>query len=221
MGMSMSSDPFLWLALGSAALSAVLLIWFLVRRPALTKMTKVVLLFGIGILPIATAGNGNVAGYHATKTTKFCSSSCHVMVPYGNDSWNPKSESLAARHARNEQFGHENCYACHADYGMFGTITTKIGGLRHVYEYTLNYHQMTEEEALVDMEIRQPFSNATCIRCHSTQNPNWNKVGDHASTLDRVRAGTLSCASVGCHGPAHPFSKEAKRRAGKLIGVAP
>ncbi|MEJ7601817.1 MAG: NapC/NirT family cytochrome c [Kofleriaceae bacterium] len=217
----MSSDPFLWLALGSAALAAVLLIWFLLRRPALTRMTKVVLLFGIGILPIATATNGNVAGYHAMKTTEFCSSSCHVMTPYGNDSLDPKSESLAARHARNAQFGHENCYACHADYGMFGTITTKLGGLRHVYEYTFNYHQMSEEEALVKMEIRRPFSNATCMQCHSTQNPTWNKVGDHASTLERVRAGTLSCASEGCHGPAHPFSKDAKRRAGKLSAVAP
>jgi len=213
MATSISSDPFLWLALGSAALATVLLLWFLVRRPKLTRATKLVLLLGIGLFPLMTAGTGNVAGYHATKTTTFCTTGCHVMTPYGADSLNPKSESLAARHARNDEFGHENCYACHADYGMFGTITTKIGGLRHVYEYTLHYHQLTEEEALVKMEIRRPFKNETCMRCHSTENPTWNKVGDHASTLDRVRAGTLSCASAGCHGPAHPFSKEAKKRA--------
>ena len=218
---SISSDPFLWLALGCAAIATVLLLWFLVRRPALTRATKLVLLLAIGLFPLATAGTGNVAGYHATKTTKFCSTGCHVMTPYGNDSLDPKSESLAARHARNEAFGKENCYACHADYGMFGTITTKIGGLRHVYEYTFHYHQLTEEEALVKMEILHPFRNETCMRCHSTQNPNWNKVGDHASTLDRVRAGTLSCASVGCHGPAHPFSKAAKKRAGVTLEVPP
>jgi len=209
----MSSDPFLWLALGSTAISVLLLGWYLVRRPPLTRATKLVLLLGIGVLPLMTAGTGNVAGYHATKTTTFCSSSCHVMTPYGNDSLDPASTTLAARHARNAEFGHENCYACHADYEMFGTITTKIGGLRHVYEYTFNYHQLSTEAALVKMEIRRPFANATCMRCHSTQNPTWNAVGDHASTLDRVRAGTLSCASEGCHGPAHPFSKAAKRRA--------
>ncbi len=209
----MSSDPFLLLAMSTALLSAVVLVWYLGRRPALTRMTKLALLFGIGILPIATAANGNIAGYHATKTTKFCASSCHVMLPYGRDSWNPNSTSLAARHARNKAFGDENCYMCHADYGMFGTITTKIGGMRHVYEYLMHYHSTPEEEFLVEVKIRQPFSNAKCIRCHSTDNPLWNKVGDHASALEEVRTDKVSCASVGCHGYAHPFSKEAKKRA--------
>jgi nitrate/TMAO reductase-like tetraheme cytochrome c subunit len=212
---SMFSDPFLLVAVACAVIATVLLVWYLVRRPALTRAIKVTLLFAIGILPIAAATNGNVAGYHATKTTRFCSS-CHVMTPYGDDSVDPKSVSLAARHARNEAFGSENCYACHADYGMFGTITTKLGGMRHVYEYTFNYHQLSTEEALVKMEIRRPFPNATCIRCHSTQNPLWNQVGDHASSLAAVRAGTMSCASDGCHGAAHPFSKEAKLRAGSV-----
>jgi len=146
------------------------------------------------------------------KTRKFCSS-CHVMTPYGDDSADPKSMGLAARHGRNEAFGKENCYTCHADYGMFGTITTKLGGLRHVYEYTFNFHQLSLEEALPKIHIRKPFPNATCIRCHSTENPLWKKIGDHASTLVEIRAGTLSCASAGCHGAAHPFSHEIHERA--------
>lgn len=215
---SMFSDPFLLLALGTAGISAILIIWYLARRPALTKLTKIALLFGIGILPIATAANGNVAGYHATKTTRFCTDGCHVMAPYGDDSHDPKSMSLASRHARNEAFGGENCYSCHADYGMFGTVTTKMGGMRHVYEYLLNYHSMPIEESLVKIEIRHPFKNDACIRCHSTQGPLWNEVGDHASTRDQLRAGTVSCASEGCHGFAHPFSKRAKRAAGVMAG---
>ena len=210
----MFSDPFVLFALGCAALSVVLLAWFLVRKRPLTRAIKIVLLFAIGILPIATATTGNVAGYHATKTTAFCSS-CHVMVPYGEDSWNPKSLSLASRHARNEAFGGENCYACHADYGMFGTVTTKIGGMRHVYEQLFHYRQLDLNTALEKIEIRRPFQNSTCMRCHSTQNPAWNAIGDHASSLDDVRAGKVSCASAGCHGPAHPFSKAIKLKAGK------
>jgi cytochrome c-type protein NapC len=217
----MSTDPFLLVALGTAGLSAVVLLWYLFRKPALTRLTKITLLFGIGILPIATATNGNVAGYHATKTTKFCASSCHVMVPYGEDSWNAKSTSLAARHARNDAFGAENCYACHADYGMFGTVTTKIGGMRHVYEYLTHYHSMPIEESLVKIELIRPFRNEACTRCHSMQNQLWNEIGDHASTLDDVRAGKLSCASEGCHGFAHPFSKEARKRAHALAGELP
>ena len=216
----MFSDPFLLIGLVTAALSAVLVLWYLFRKPALTRLTKVLLLLGIGVLPIATAANGNVAGYHATKTTEFCASQCHVMVPYGEDSWNPNSTSLAARHARNDSFGHENCYACHADYGMFGTITTKLGGMRHVYEYLLHYRSMPIEESLVKIEIRKPFRNEACMRCHSTENPLFNKIGDHASSRDDVRAGKVSCASEGCHGFAHPFSKEARRRA-ELAGGAP
>src|SRR5512140_653048 len=106
----LTDDPFLLFAFGTAGLSALVIIWYLARRPALTRTTKIALLFGIGVLPIATATNGNVAGYHATKTTEFCASSCHVMVPYGADSWNPASNSLAARHARNASFGEEHCY---------------------------------------------------------------------------------------------------------------
>jgi cytochrome c-type protein NapC len=209
-----SSDPFLLLGLGTAALSALVLIWYLVRRPATTRATKIALAFGIGALPIATAGNGNIAGYNATKEVGFCGS-CHVMTPYRDDVRDGASTSLAARHSRNEAFGHESCYACHADYGMFGTDATKLGGLRHVYENVFNYRTMPTEEFLSTIQIRSPFPNATCIRCHSTANPTWNGVGDHASTLVEVRAGTLSCASDGCHGPAHPFSKAARRRAGR------
>ena len=210
----MFSDPFLLVGLATTAIAVVLLMWFLIRRPLLTRSTKVILLFAIGVLPLATAANGNIAGYHAMKTRKFCSS-CHVMTPFGDDVGDPNSMGLAARHGRNEAFGQENCYTCHADYGMFGTITTKLGGLRHVYEYTFHYHQLTLEEALPKIHIRNPFPNSTCIRCHSTANPLWNKIGDHASALVEIRAGTVSCASAGCHGPAHPFQAEAHRRAGE------
>jgi cytochrome c-type protein NapC len=205
------SEPFLALGLATAAASAVVLLWYLVRRPPLTRATKIALLFGIGLLPLATAGNGNVSGYHATQTRRFCSS-CHVMTPYGDDAGDPASGSLAARHSRNQAFGAESCYACHADYGMFGTVATKLAGLGHVYQYVSSYHAMPTDEFLATIRIRAPLPNATCIRCHSTTNPGWGRVGDHASALTELRAEKVSCASEGCHGPAHPFSKAARAR---------
>ena len=204
--------PYTAFALGCAGLAAVLLLWYLIARPRLGRATKIVLLLGIGVLPLGTAANGNVAGFNATKTRTFCSS-CHVMTPFGDDSSNPGSTSLAARHGRNTAFGDENCYTCHADYGMFGTVTTKIGGMRHVYEYALHFHQLSLEEALPKIHIRNPFPNATCMRCHSTEAPGWQRVGDHKSLLDRVRDGSVSCASNGCHGPAHPFAQVAHLKA--------
>jgi hypothetical protein len=212
----MSTDPFLLAGLVTAAISVVLLLWYLVRRPVLNRTTKLVLLAGIGIFPIATATNGNVAGYNATKSVRFCTTGCHVMNPYGDDVRDLASESLASRHSRNAAFGDESCYACHADYGMFGTVTTKMGGMRHVYEYLTHYHSVPISESLVTIELVKPFKNDACTRCHSMQTPLWNSVGDHASSLADVQAGVVSCASEGCHGFAHPFSKQAKRAAGVL-----
>jgi cytochrome c-type protein NapC len=202
----MPTDPLSVVALGAAALAAALVLGFLLFRPRLSTATKVVLLFAIGVLPLTTAMTGNYAGFEATKARRFCGS-CHVMTPYEDDSNDPHSTTLAARHARNDLFGDENCYACHANYGMFGTVKTKLGGMRHVYEYVLHYHQLTLEEARERIHIKEPFRNATCMHCHSTENPLWTEVKDHASALDRIRAGEVSCASAGCHGPSHPFSK--------------
>jgi len=202
-----SSNPLFAAAVACAGASALLMLWFLIRRPPLTRATKLVLLAGIGVLPLTTATTGNVAGYEATKARRFCGS-CHVMTPYRDDSQDPRSGTLASRHARNELFGHDNCYACHADYGMYGTITTKLGGLRHVYEYVLHYRNMPLDEARATIRIRTPFQNATCMHCHSTEGTSWNAIREHASLVDRVRAGAVSCASEGCHGPAHPFSKD-------------
>jgi cytochrome c-type protein NapC len=202
----MLHDPLALIAFGAALLAAALLLWFLIRRPVITRATKVVLLFAMGILPLTTATSGNVAAFEATKTRQFCGG-CHVMEPYARDSVDPASQSLAASHARNEAFGEENCYACHADYGMFGTVTTKIGGLRHVYYQLTEYRSMTVEEALPTIHLVEPFSNAKCIRCHSTTGLSWNKVGDHAGLLDELRRDRVGCTSDGCHGPVHPFSK--------------
>ncbi len=204
----MPFEPFQFAAIGCAGLAALLVLWFLIRRPALTHATKLVLLLAIGVLPLVTAATGNIAGFEATKQRTFCAS-CHVMTPYGNDSADPRSATLAARHARNDLIGDENCYACHADYGMYGTVVTKLGGLRHVYLYVTEYRNVSLEEARRTIHIRKPFQNATCMHCHSTEVPAWNAVKEHASLLDRLRLGTVSCASTGCHGPAHPFSKDA------------
>jgi hypothetical protein len=102
---------------------------------------------------------------------------------------------------------------------MFGTVTTKIGGMRHVYEYVFNYRNTSNEDFQAEINIRRPFRNEACMRCHSTQNPLFNKIGDHVSARDDIRSNAVSCASAGCHGPAHPFSKEVKKRRGTLVGV--
>jgi nitrate/TMAO reductase-like tetraheme cytochrome c subunit len=195
-----------WVSLASAALAAAILIAHLVRRRPLDASTKLWLLMGLGVLPIASAGTANVAGFKATQSRTFCGS-CHVMIPHASDSEDPHSTTLAAIHARNRTFGHDNCYTCHQDYGMYGYVLTKWGGMRHVYLYLTEYHAMPLEESNLDIRIMKPLPNKNCMSCHTTTAPGWLTVGDHASSLPQVRSGQVSCVSAGCHGYAHPMTK--------------
>jgi cytochrome c-type protein NapC len=176
----------------------------LVVRPPLGQTAKLWLFFGLGVLPIGAAVTGNYQGFEATKERTFCGG-CHVMALHAADSEDPTSQSLAARHARNALFGHENCYVCHADYGMFGTVLTKAGGLRHVWLYATQYRSASLEEAKATIRLRAPYPNANCMQCHSTQTALFLKRPDHVASLEDVRSGRVSCASAGCHGLAHPF----------------
>jgi nitrate/TMAO reductase-like tetraheme cytochrome c subunit len=188
-----------------AALSAVILVGYLVARPPLVRATKLALLLGLGVFPIGAAFSGNVHGFEATKERSFCGS-CHTMALHAADSDDPKSRTLAAQHAHNKMFGSENCYSCHADYGMFGTIVTKAGGLRHVWTYLTEYRGKSVEDDKNEIRLLDPGQmNGNCMQCHSTEDTLWLDVPDHRASLDDTRAGRLGCASAGCHGLAHPF----------------
>ena len=198
-----------WLSIVCAVLAALILVWFLARKPALNGTVKFLLLLGIGVLPIGSAATGNLAGFEYTKHRPFCGS-CHVMGPYRADAENPLSKSLSSMHARNEAFGRDNCYECHKDYGAFSTAMTKIGGMVHTYHYYTHWHDQPVQLALDTIELYKPFPNSNCMGCHSTEVRGWLSISDHSSNLPRLRNGEVSCVSAGCHGPAHPFSKPKK-----------
>jgi cytochrome c-type protein NapC len=170
------------------------------------------LLFGLGILPIVAAAAGNVQGYEQTTKRAFCGD-CHVMEPHRDDSNDPTSTSLSSRHARNRLFGEKNCYTCHEDYGMFGTVLTKLGGMRHVWLYYTQYRTATIPEAKERIHLLKPFPNDSCMQCHSTEDMLWLQVPDHRETLADLRADRISCASAGCHGYAHPNFRPAAETA--------
>jgi cytochrome c-type protein NapC len=199
-------EPLILISCACAALAAVILVGFLVRRPLLDASTQTLLFFGMGALPICAAAAANVQGYEATQKREFCGS-CHVMIPHASDSEDVKSIGLASRHARNANFGEKNCYVCHADYGMFGTVLTKLGGMRHVWLYYTEFHDMPLAEAREKIHLRKPYPNSNCMQCHSTQLQGWMNSPDHRAAAQDVRDGRVSCASAGCHGVAHPTTK--------------
>jgi cytochrome c-type protein NapC len=184
-------------ALLCAAIGILILGWYLVRRPPLGRTTKVLLLFGLGVMPIGVALTGNIAGFEYTLKRKFCAS-CHVMLPYTEDAADPTSNSLAAIHSRNHSFGDESCYTCHADYKIFGAMTTKMNGLKHLYYYLTQYASTGPYgEGGPKIHMYKPFQNGMCTRCHSTTAPNWLKNEEHQGVVEDLRKGDVKC--LDCH----------------------
>jgi cytochrome c-type protein NapC len=189
-------------ALVSSLIAIAILAWYLVRRPPLGRSTKIVLLFGLGVMPIGVALTGNIAGFEYTLKREFCGS-CHVMLPYTQDAEDHASNSLAAIHSRNKTFGEESCYTCHADYKIFGAMTTKANGLKHLYYYITEYAATGPYgEGGPKIHMYKPFQNGMCTRCHSTTAPSWLKNDNHAGAVDDLRKGDTKC--IDCHDNIHP-----------------
>lgn len=184
-------------ALVAAAISILILLWYLIRRPPLGRLTKVMLLFGLGVMPLGVALTGNISGFEYTLKRQFCGS-CHVMLPYTEDAADPNSNSLAAIHSRNHSFGDESCYNCHADYQLFGAMTTKVNGLKHLFYYVTKYANTGPYgEGGEPIHMYKKFQNSMCTRCHSTTAPNWLKNENHAGMLEEIRSGDAKC--LDCH----------------------
>lgn len=210
--------PSSWLdivALISAAAAAAILLRHLIKKPALDVTAKLLLLLGLGVLPTIAAVTSTVSGMERTTERKFCAS-CHVMEPYAENASDPSAQSLAARHSRNPFFGDRSCYVCHADYGAYGYALTKAGGMRHVYEYHLGgYKEMSLAESKRAIHLLKPYDNNNCRQCHTATLHDWRRVPDHESLKAELLTNKVSCASAGCHGYAHPFTKPAKAEESK------
>ena len=123
------------------------------------------------------------------------------MGAYVRDALDPKSQSLAAIHARNPQFGSESCYLCHADYVLFGAVVTKLNGLKHLWYYAKDYIGTGPDgEGGPPIKLFHPFPVSTCRRCHSTAAPHF--VETHGEAIEAIRAGDASC--IDCHTEVHP-----------------
>ena len=205
------ADPLTAIALACAVVAALLLIYYLIKRPPLHTPTKLLLLAGLGVFPILAAGSGNYAGFEQTTKREFCNG-CHVMEPWVNDAEDRASTSLASMHTRNELFGDRSCYTCHADYGMYGTVATKLNGLHHVAAYIRTYRDVPVERALATIRPYRAYPNRNCTHCHSATLPGFAAIPDHRSLGQPGRADP-SCVSGGCHGPAHPFAAAAQAAA--------
>jgi cytochrome c-type protein NapC len=189
-------------ALASALLSILIGVWYIVRRPHLHRVTKTMLLLGLGVFPAIVSLTGNIAGFEYTLSRPFCGS-CHVMGPYLRDAEDPKSNSLAALHSRNHKSGENSCYTCHADYEMFGAITTKQNGMKHLFKYLTVYASTGPDgEGGPPIHLYKPFRSEACMQCHSTTGRKY--LEQHGDSVEALRKGEMSC--IDCHNDVHPLA---------------
>jgi cytochrome c-type protein NapC len=195
-------------ALASAVASVLIGVWYLVRRPHLHRVTKTMLLIGLGVFPAIVSLTGNIASFEYTLSRPFCGS-CHVMSPYLRDAEDPASNSLAALHSRNHRFGETSCYTCHADYQMFGAITTKQNGMKHLFKYITVYAATGPDgEGGPPIHLYKPFKSETCMQCHSTTGKRY--LEQHKDDVAAIRSGDVGC--VDCHSEVHPLALSRRQK---------
>src|SRR5689334_25424062 len=122
------------LAITGLSIAVVLGLLFFpgVTRARGGKIIAFLLLF---LLPAAATGIGGWYHLEQSKKTEFCLS-CHVMTDYGKSLYIDDSAFLPASHFQNHRVPTgQACFTCHTDYTMYGDVSAKLRGLRHLYVY--------------------------------------------------------------------------------------
>ncbi len=183
-------------ALVSGLAIVALLFWG--ARSLVSQTTgRVVLLVGVVALPLLLSVGNISYGVHQSSTTAFCLS-CHEMRDHGKSLFVDNRQALAAVHYQNRFVDRETvCYSCHKDYAMFGDVTAKLNGLRHVWAHYI-------AGVPRKIELYRPYPNSNCLHCHDDMR-RFVEAPPHRPILSALYAGTTSCLS--CHRVAHDMAK--------------
>jgi cytochrome c-type protein NapC len=158
---------------------------------------RLVLLVGLLALPLLLSVGNISYGLHESSSTSFCLS-CHEMQRHGKSLFVDNRQALAAVHYQNRLVDRDTvCYSCHKDYAMFGDVTAKLNGLRHVWAHYI-------AGVPKKIELYQPFPNSNCLHCHDDSRRFVDGPAHHP-LLGALYAGTTSCLS--CHRVAHDMAK--------------
>jgi len=187
----------------TAALVAIgLTTWVLVawRRRLNLFQARLALFLGICVLPFPVMLMSTAVGLEQAKAVDFCSS-CHVMAVFVDDMEDPSSTGLAALHYQNRYIQEDHCYVCHTNYGLFGTVEAKMGGLTHIWEETTGSYQLP-------IRAKGGYQFTICLNCHG---PSAKFTGNdlHQAMVGEVLAGEAACTD--CHERSHPNPAERSR----------
>ena len=156
-----------------------------------------VLLAGAAIVPVSVSVGGTVAGVAASSETRFCLQ-CHEMQAYGKSLFVDDPDSVVAAHYQNRRVPRDTaCYQCHQNYAMFGTVKTKLNGVKHVWVHYLG-------DIPEDIELYEPYPNSNCLHCHD-DGRQYLAVDAHQENAAELESGSTSC--LDCHDVAHDLEK--------------
>ena len=156
------------------------------------------------LLLFVTPVTATVAGgwYHLehSKKTEFCLS-CHTMAEHGRSLLADDPSFLPAAHYQNNRVPRDKaCYTCHTDYTMYGDLSSKWRGLRHVY---IQY--IVGPPAPANIKLYKPYNNRECLHCHAGARAFEEKAAHNrdAPMMKAIKANEMSCIKSGCHDVVH------------------
>jgi nitrate/TMAO reductase-like tetraheme cytochrome c subunit len=218
-GLPKMGEPIRWgsavdwavaISLGISAIILVLIVvsWVFFRGRQTEGTALWIHLLALAIFPLFLIPIGNFAVFEAATEVTFCGT-CHlVMKTYVDDLHNPKSDSLAAAHFQQRSMPGKECYWCHSDYGIHGTVAAKLEGLRHVYKYWTTTYTLP-------IKLSSPFVNELCLKCHNGAKAFLAQaihLDDDGKVSSDLLTDDTSCTQ--CHGPAHekPKTRQAMQK---------
>jgi cytochrome c nitrite reductase small subunit len=178
----------------------ILLIAVVMFRPALTAARggKVLAFVALFLFPIGVAFMGASEHMERSHQTEFCLS-CHIMESYGKSLGIDDAQFLPAAHFQNARIPRDQaCFACHADYALYGTISDKWRGMHHVNAQYIGHPANP-------IHLYTPFNNRECLHCHAGARSFEEGVVHNAdpSIMAGIKSNQLSCLSIGCHTMVH------------------
>ena len=177
-------------------ISIVVALIFLIR-PSVTRSTgwKMMAFVGLCALPALCIVGGMNIHMQRSEQTRFCIS-CHSMEPYGRSLYVDDPKYIPAQHFQNHRVpADQACYACHADYSIYGPLEDKVQGLTRIY---MQYVSTPPNP----IHLPGPWDNHQCLHCHGgardfMENP------VHMALMDSLTSNQMSCLSSGCHDTVH------------------
>lgn len=178
------------------ALTTTLAATFLIRPSITAGATGKILAFvGLFILPALCVAGGMSAHVQRSEQAQFCIS-CHSMEPYGRSLYIDDAKYIPAIHFQDHRVpASEACYACHADYSIFGPLRDKVRGATRLY---MQYVSTPPNP----IRIPGGYNNLQCLHCHAGAR-NFVENPIHSAIMDTLTSNQLSCISSGCHDMIH------------------